>query len=85
MSPVAANSDSIFFSPSKEAQIKSNSKNDFRKDLSLLKIGTKIYDVLVSESKDGKKEKIGELILTSSFVASSYSDRYLFFKHHLPK
>jgi hypothetical protein len=75
----------IFFHPSKGAQISSSSKNDFRKDLSLLKKGTKIYDVLVSESKDGKKEKIGELILTSSFVASSYSDKYLFFKHYIPK
>ena len=75
----------IFFTPSKDAQIKSNSKNDFRQDLSTLKKGTKIYDVLVSESYNGPKEKIGELILTSSFVASSYSDRYLFFKHHLPK
>jgi len=75
----------IYFKPSPSVQIDSNSKNDFREDLSKLKSGSKLYDVYTSEKKGSKQEKIGELILTSNFIASSYSDKYLFFKHYLPK
>jgi hypothetical protein len=52
--------------------------HDFRADLTPIPTETKIFTVMVSESR----QVIGYLITKSKFVASAYGDRQLFFRHH---
>jgi hypothetical protein len=60
-----------------ELQFASN-PHDFRADLTPLSAETKIFTVMVSESR----HVIGHLVTKSKFVASAYGDRQLFFRHH---
>ena len=57
---------------------------DFRELLADLDEGTVLYTVLVSSRETPNVfQKIGEIVLESRFVASSYGDTILFFQHNL--
>jgi hypothetical protein len=54
---------------------------DFRDDLATIPIGSKLWDVYVSEAAGGTSYKIAEVVTAGKIVASSYSDNTLFFQH----
>eukprot|EP00475_Leptophrys_vorax_P046431 TRINITY_DN996_c0_g1_i5.p1 TRINITY_DN996_c0_g1~~TRINITY_DN996_c0_g1_i5.p1 ORF type:complete len:300 (+),score=66.55 TRINITY_DN996_c0_g1_i5:784-1683(+) len=55
---------------------------DFRDDLTTIPVGTKIWDVYVSQNYgDADRYKIAEVKTTGKFIASSFSDSSLFFQH----
>lgn len=92
----------VFFRPTDEVNHFKPPHEDFRKELSTLKPGVKVFDVLavdpgeytddaaskaareIEKDHEAYKSKtvvIGAIKSTSRFVASSYGDSYLFFKH----
>jgi len=55
---------------------------DFRNDLASIAVGSKLWDVFVSEkANDGLSYKIGEIVTAGKFVASDFSDNTVFFQH----
>jgi hypothetical protein len=63
-----------------------NKEEDFRFYLSMIDVGTKLYDVYVSDSTTSSKStrgmlKIGKVVLTKALIASSFGDEALFFRH----
>lgn len=56
---------------------------DFRGRLENLEVGTTIYEIYTVEVKGSTPVHWGKLVMESEFVASSYGDRGLFFRHHL--
>ena len=80
----------LILAPTPRARALSDSAIDFREDLARnIPEGTTIYDVfgLDSESDDDlddlipRSRKIGRFTTESAFIASSYGDYRLFFKH----
>jgi hypothetical protein len=72
----------IFFVPADVHFDTTTGHGDFRDDLASIAVGSKIWDVYVSETaNDGNSYKIAEVITTGKFVASSFSDNTLFFQH----
>ncbi|HAZ11197.1 MAG: hypothetical protein A2X86_08505 [Bdellovibrionales bacterium GWA2_49_15] len=60
----------------------SGDKTDLRVQLGRLRPGTVLYKVYAQSLKDEELEYLGDLVLTSSFVASCFGDEGLFFRHH---
>lgn len=58
--------------------------DDFRTRLADLPPGAPIYDVFALEDGESADDRqpLGQLILTSPVVASSYGDKSLYFQHH---
>lgn len=61
-----------------------DSADDFRMQLAELPQGTVLYEIWATpkDPNESSEELIGELILTSQFIASEYQDQKLFFQHH---
>lgn len=79
--------DQLLFVPTVRARAlmpDAGADDDFRVRLAGLRVGDAVYDVLAvaqGESADAARP-IGQLILTSTVVASRYGDERLFFRHH---
>lgn len=58
---------------------------DYRKVMEELNSGDLLYEVFANAHENGNFEKVGELTLESSFVASKYGDKVLFFQHDIQK
>lgn len=71
----------IFFVPAGVHFSTEKNHGDFRTDLASIPVGTKIWDVYVSNVHGGSRYKIAEVTTTGKFVASSYSDNTIFFQH----
>ncbi len=54
---------------------------DFRVALEAIPSGTPLYDVLVTASATGCKERLGRLTTSSEFRASQWGDEKLYFQH----
>jgi hypothetical protein len=72
----------MFFVPADVHFDTTSGHGDFRDDLASIAVGSKLWDIYVSETvKDGASYKIAEITTTGKFIASSYSDNTLFFQH----
>jgi len=73
----------LIFTPSADA-VKAGAREnrDYRINLKDLNPGQVLYHVLAKETMNSSPLELGELVLESSFTASSYGDRVLFFQHH---
>ena len=82
MQPIAPYS--IVFEPTATAQM-SPQKGELRVRLGQAPYlpNLVLYKVFVRDSQGGPKEEIGEVRLTSKFVASEYVDTMLFFQHNI--
>lgn len=70
----------IFFQPA-DVHLPENSK-DFRAELAKIPVGSKLYDVFAQYSQHTKTPiHIGSIVTRSSFVASEYQDKKLYFQH----
>ena len=74
----------IFFIPTTEVKSvprASSSTVDFRHDLAKIPSGTKIYEIVATESATAPFVRVGQVVTRSEVVASKYGDEKLFFKH----
>ncbi len=82
----------IFLVPSQTVQFPESPEHDFREDLATIAPGTMLFLVYGTDSQTGttatqqaenrsKAQLIGHIQTTSEFVASSYGDSRLFFRH----
>ena len=58
--------------------IPSDSKNDFRRDLHKIPVGTKLWNVYGKQSVEGPEFFMGTIVLTSQLVASEAGDKFRF-------
>ncbi|XP_055327354.1 uncharacterized protein LOC129580719 [Paramacrobiotus metropolitanus] len=71
------------FVPNPAVGWKESSTDDLRVNLAKIPVGSVLYTVKAKATQTSTKEDpIGQLVLDSSFVASEYEDKTLFFKHH---
>jgi hypothetical protein len=71
----------LIFKPNPAVGWAPSDKNDFRVNLAKIPAGSLLYTVYARKTKDAAEEKIAQLITESEFVASTYGDEGLFFKH----
>jgi hypothetical protein len=83
----------LFLVPSQAVQFSESPEHDFRQDLATIKSGTTIFSVYgidlqqietnkIQESEYRRNAQlIGQIKTTSEFIASSYGDSRLFFRH----
>jgi hypothetical protein len=71
----------VILMPTHQDGIPADSRNDFRSDLAKVKPGTAIYQVYAIEKPDGPVMPVGRIVTRSNFVASTYGDESLRFKH----
>jgi len=69
------------FLPTPEAQLSRGPAPDYRIKLKSIKPGTRLYDIVASESEESTPIPIGCIRSTSDFVASEYGDKTIFFQH----
>jgi len=71
----------LHFVPVQTTRIPSNSTEDIRDQLAKVPENSLLYNVEAVDAKDGTPEKIGEIWTRSPFVASTFGDQNLFFRH----
>jgi len=72
----------MFFVPAGVQFSSDSTHGDFRDDLASIAVGTKLWDIYVSDvHNDGARYKLAEVTTTGQFVASSFTDGTLFFQH----
>ncbi len=71
----------IVFKPTEHAHLPSDVEPDFRIKLGQLDPGNTLFTINAASSVESEPEYIGDLRLTSRFVACRYSDETLFFQH----
>ncbi len=77
----------IVLEPSDEARqlyqqaLDTDAHVDFRAAFTPIPAGTKLYDVYVTASADGCRERLGTLRTKTRFVASQWGDERLYFQH----
>jgi len=73
----------INFIPTPAVGWSKNTTDDTRILLEKIPVGTVLYKLAVKPSRDSTESSIiGQLVLKSSFVASEYCDKHLYFQHH---
>lgn len=72
----------IVFEPTGDYPYTTETRNDFREDLDTLPEGTVLYRIWGIDEPGGPRVAMGTLVSRSEFVASSYGDLMLFFKHN---
>ena len=79
----------IIFEPTKEVQglyakqLAEEPEGDMRIALGSLSIGTVLYNVLLTATRDADAERhlAGTITMTSKFIASKFGDENIFFQH----
>jgi hypothetical protein len=71
----------IYLVPGEGVGFADDTQKDFRAELAELPPGTVLYEVWARAEGSEDRVRIGRLRLESSFVASEFGDRELFFKH----
>ena len=75
----------IIFEPTKEVQglFAAHLEGDLRTALGALPVGTVLYNVLLTASRepDAERHMAGTITMTSEFLASKFGDEQLFFQH----
>lgn len=75
----------IIFEPTKEVQglFAAHLDGDLRTALGALPVGTVLYNVLLTGSRepDAERHLAGTITMTSEFLASKFGDEILFFQH----
>ena len=71
----------VIFEPTAGARLSAAREPDFRLTLGELEAGTTLLTICAARTRSSPPEPVGELVITSPFVASRYSDEVLFFQH----
>ena len=73
----------LWFVPTPEVANRADkdTDEDFRTKLARIPAGTTLYTVFGAATEDGKRFRIGTLVLRSPIVASRWADERLFFRH----
>ena len=73
----------IFFVPTEECQMDSDTSLDFREGLEGFPVDSRLYQVEgIYPSSPNERWIIGDIYTRSEFVASEYGDKRLYFQHH---